>query len=340
MRYYTKEWYALMQKSDITTGLAKVPDGKYTKKDIDKLFEKKFRKELRAEKKAYDTPPDLSYLLDVLEGEEFDPSDWVLADEATGKTRMPKDREEVRAFIQAEQDAELEEFNARAPFDEEDYRQMFCDIYEERLADLKRWPESGALGKADKRLLALEMVPESIFKEAREEERAARKEYNRINRNADRALVKQNIPEYIWEGMHLHDCDVISLKKNGKNIEMVFNIEGMEAEGETPFRKIVFKGGKILERDKGIRISVHEHHHDHDHDCGCGCGEEHHHHHEHECCQHSNCVFLCCELYGKKSGYEIHMLLAMPSGLKYLTIGAADIEVINNAECCTESTEK
>ena len=62
--------------------------------------------------------------------------------------------------------------------------------------------------------------------------------------------------------------------------------------------------------------------------------------HEHECCQHSNCVFLCCELYGKKSGYEIHMLLAMPSGLKYLTVGAADIEVINNAECCTESTEK
>ena len=124
--------------------------------------------------------------------------------------------------------------------------------------------------------------------------------------------------------MHLHDCDVISLKKNGKNIEMVFNIEGMEAEGETPFRKIVFKGGKIIERDKGIRISVHEHHHDHDH----------------ECCQHSNCVFLCCELYGKKSGYEVHMLLAMPSGLKYLTIGAADIEVINNAECCTESTEK
>ena len=149
MRYYTKEWYALMQKSDITTGLAKVPDGKYTKKDIDKLFEKKYKKELRAEKKAYDTPPDLSYLMDVLEGEEFDPSDWVLADEATGKTRMPKDREEVRAFIQAEQDAELEEFNARAPFDEEDYRQMFCDIYEERLADLKRWPESGALGKAD-----------------------------------------------------------------------------------------------------------------------------------------------------------------------------------------------
>ncbi|MBR5731416.1 MAG: hypothetical protein IKX89_05675 [Firmicutes bacterium] len=340
MKYFTKEWYSLMQRSDMMEGFSKVPDGKYTKKDIEKLYDKKLRKELRAEKKAYDTAPDLGFLLDILDGEDFDPSDWVLEDEATGKARMPKDREEVRSFILAEQEAAAEEFTARPPFDEEDYRQMFDDIYRERVADLKRWPLSGALGKADRRLIALEMVPETIYKEAKEEERAARKEYNRINRNAERALSRQSVPEYIWEGLHLHDCEVLSIRKKGRNTEMVFNIEGMEEEGETPFRKLIFKGSKILEREDGIRIRTYRH----EDCCGeddCGCGEEHHHHHHHhDDCVHSDCVFTACEIYSRKDGYEAHMMLALPSGLRYLTISAADIEVINNAEFSRESAER
>ena len=34
------------------------------------------------------------------------------------------------------------------------------------------------------------------------------------------------------------------------------------------------------------------------------------------------------------------MMLALPSGLRYLTISAADIEVINNAEFSRESAER
>ena len=49
MRYYTKEWYELMQKTELTAGLRKVPDKKYTKKDIDALYEKTLNREMAAE---------------------------------------------------------------------------------------------------------------------------------------------------------------------------------------------------------------------------------------------------------------------------------------------------
>ena len=333
MKYYTKEWYDLMQKSEQTAGLRKVPDKKYTKKEIEALYEKTLRREMAAEKKAYNTAPDLSYLLDILEDRGFRAEDWVVTDLKTGEPRTPASMEEVKSFIMEEQQAQTEEFLAREPFCAEDFREMFREVYEERKADLRYGTGSALLDAVDKRLLALELVPESVFTALKEEEHAARKEFSRINRNAERALLKQNVPQDIVEGFDLHDCDLLSIRKKGRNLEMIFCIEGLEEEGESPFRKVVFKYAEVLERDKGISIRTHSHDHD---DC-CGpdddcCGHDHdHHHHHHEDCVHSNCTFLISEIYNVKNAFEVHMLLWMPSGLKYLTVKAADVQIVKNA---------
>lgn len=340
MRYYTKEWYELMQKTELTAGLRKVPDKKYTKKDIDALYEKTLKREMAAEKKAYNTAPDLGYLLDILNDRGFCAEDWVVTDLKTGKPRTPASMEEVKNFILEEQQAQTEEFEAREPFSEEDFREMFRDVYEDRKAELKYGTGSELLDSVDKRLLALELVPESVFTALKEEERIARREFSRIGRNAERALLKQNVPQDIIEGFDLHDCDLLSIRKKGRNLELIFCIEGMEEEGSSPFRKIVFKGAEVTERDKGINIRTHSHGHDdccdddccdHDHHddcCGDDCCD---HDHHHEGCVHSNCAFLISEIYNVKNAFETHMLLWMPSGLKYLTVKAADIEIVNNA---------
>ena len=331
MKYYTKEWYDLMQRSMQTEGLRKVPDRKYTKKDIDALYEKTLKKEMAAEKKAYNTPPDLSYLLDILEDHGFDPEDWVILDPATGEPRTPSSAEEVKGFILEEQQAQTEEFENREPFSEEEFREMFREVYEDRRAELRHGTGSGILDAADKRLLALGLVPESVLKTLKEDERAAAKEFSKINRKAEKALLKQNVPQYILDGLDLHDCDLLSIRKKGRYLELVFCIEGMEKEGDSPFRKLVFKYAEVTERDKGISIRTFSHDHDdccgHDHDHDECCGHGHH----HEDCVHSNCAFLISEVYNVKNAYETHMLLWMPSGLRYLTVKAADIEVIDNA---------
>ena len=203
MRYYTKEWYELMQKTELTAGLRKVPDKKYTKKDIDALYEKTLKREMAAEKKAYNTAPDLGYLLDILNDRGFCAEDWVVTDLKTGKPRTPASMEEVKNFILEEQQAQTEEFEAREPFSEEDFREMFRDVYEDRKAELKYGTGSELLDSVDRRLLALELVPESVFAALKEEERLARKEFSRIGRNAERALLKQNVPQDIIEGLSI-----------------------------------------------------------------------------------------------------------------------------------------
>ena len=333
MRYYTKEWFDLMQRAGQTAGLRKVPDKKYTKKDIDALYEKTLRRETAAEKKAYNTPPDLSYLLEILDEHGFNADDWVIHDPETGRPRTPAAIEEVKAVILEEQKAQMEEFNAREPFSDEVFREMFREVYEDRRAELRYGTGNALLDSVDKRLLALDLVPESIYSALKEDERAAKKELGRTERNAARSLRRQVIPADIAMGFDLHDCDLLSIRKKGRNLELIFCTEGMEEPGERPFRKIVFKYAEVLERDKGINIRTHSHEHEeccgHDHE---DCGHEHHGHHHHEGCVHSNCTFLTSEEYNVRNAYEVHMLLWMPSGLKYLTVKAADIEVLDNAE--------
>ena len=69
MKYYTKEWYALMQKVNMTACYEPIPDKNYTDQDILKLYEQKLRAEIEIEHIAYDTPPSMP--LEELLGDEY-----------------------------------------------------------------------------------------------------------------------------------------------------------------------------------------------------------------------------------------------------------------------------
>ena len=321
MKYFTKEWYELMQKTELTAGLRKVPDKEYTKKDIEALYQKALKREMAAERRDYNTAPDFSFMIDVLEGQEFDPNMWAVLDAKTGQPRPPKDKEEVLSYIKAEQEASLKEFEARPPFDAEDFRQYFREVYDEKRRALRGRLESDILDKVDRRLLALDCVPESVYAALKEEEKQNRKAFNKLDRRARRFRERLDVPEELLYALHLHDADLLSIKKNGRDLELIFCTEGMEKEGEKPFRKLVFKNAKVLQKDRGISLRLYTHDHD---DCGCG-----HDHHHHEDCVHSNCVFITAEIHPADKGYEFHMLLWMPSDLKYLTVRAEELVCVD-----------
>ena len=85
MRFFTKEWYELMQHTDDTMLLRKIPDREYSDDDIAALYKKEEKRFIVSERRDYNRPPIL--LTDVLDltSMPFDPEDWLDIDEKTGE---------------------------------------------------------------------------------------------------------------------------------------------------------------------------------------------------------------------------------------------------------------
>ena len=46
MRFFTREWYEMMQRTGCAGEFVKLPDGHYTDADIRKLYDRKLKKEI------------------------------------------------------------------------------------------------------------------------------------------------------------------------------------------------------------------------------------------------------------------------------------------------------
>ena len=57
MKFYTKEWYELMQRQNYTSGLKKIPDKVYTDDDIQAFYDKDLKAEVAHDRKIHNTPP-------------------------------------------------------------------------------------------------------------------------------------------------------------------------------------------------------------------------------------------------------------------------------------------
>jgi hypothetical protein len=230
MRFYTKEWYALMQV--IGLDFKKIPDGNYTDAEIDALYQKQLKKEIALD-------------------------------------------------------------------------QFFETVYQTKLHYYKDALPAWMTEQVDRRLLALDLLPESAYRRYREESREKKKEWNQINRAAKRTLSKQNIPENVAEALRLHDASLLSFKKSGKNYVMLVRGDGLWSDAPTPYRKVVFHQAVVLEKEAGLRVHKLES--------------------DEDGFYQSNVSFLYHEIYRTDIGYEADMMFWVPKGLAYLTIACADI---------------
>jgi hypothetical protein len=245
MRFYTKEWYALMQ--DMGLDFKKISDGNYTDAEIDALYQKQLKKEIASDRR-------------LLTEENFDPAKTI---------------------------------------------QFFETAYQTKLNYYKDTLPNWMTEQVDRRLLALDLLPESAYRRYREESREKKKEWNQINRAAKRTLSKQNIPENVAEALRLHDASLLSFKKSGKNYVMLVRGDGLWSDAPTPYRKVVFQQAVVLEKEAGLRVHKLES--------------------DEDGFYQSNVSFLYHEIYRTDTGYEAHMMFWVPKGLAYLTIASTDI---------------
>ena len=280
MKYYTKEWYRLMGSDDYTSGMKKILDKEYSDDEIQKFYDKALAKYISQDREEYYEFLDDSPDFETSEEDNFQPV------KMKSQYRPPFDpKESIKNF-------------------ETGYRNVI------KYAD-EHFPQ-WVIKQVDLRLLALNLLPKSIFIRLREEEKRNRKEFNKMDKRAMRAVweAESKLPDRISGNFGYHDACVLQLKKQGNDFNMMLLLDwGTFSEGKTPYERVAFLDGVLVERDKGIviraRLIENKYY-------------------------RSNCHMLYNELYLLDDGrYEVHMMVWC-NELKYLTLQCRDIQFESN----------
>ena len=292
MRFYTKEWHTLMNSLGTVDLFRPVIDKEYSDEEIEELYQEFEDRYIEEERAAYDAPPVFAFSED---------------DEAEDDELDAAARYQIRY--------ELEQFENREPFDEEeareDFRENYNDFLEEPDEDIPEW----ILDTVDIRLLAMGAMPEGAYKRLMKEEEAMQERFDELDEAADDALedmydeLYAMLPdEYPSLAEDLEELDgeyLIGISMEGDELEM--EISGWDEDGEPVRRTAAFDGVQIIE-DEGAEIEVEV-----DDD-----GEV-----------TSDCDIECHELYFEDGRFEVHFLLD-DGELKYLTFSCDDISIMQS----------
>jgi len=216
---------------------------------------------------------------------------------------------EIRAFYDQDLAEEIERdreiYCGEEPFDPAETIECFQDCYRGMLKYAVYGYPVWFTKTADKRLLALNRIPESAYNRLQTEETENKKVWEQLNEAAEAELSAQSIPPEIRAAFRFHDAGVLKLEKCGRDVEMLLRDGGFMG-GSTPYCRVLFHGVNLYEREKGIVIRRKRE----------DSGE-----------YGSNIIYLYDELYRTENGYEVHMLLTGRKDLRYLTIGCERIEI-------------
>lgn len=282
MRYHTKEYYRLLMAQGASDLYEPVIEKEYTDAEIGELYQKALDEYIDEERALYDAPPEMPV---------------ELAEDA------PEDIRLMWAQMHAD---EMEIYENRLPFDEDEAREEFEEIYRDNLEepdeDLPDWVNEAV----DPRILAMYRMPEKIYHRLVAEDEANEEKFEEMDDRADEALeeIADSLPPECADLMEsleeLEDCYVVGTDIGDDSIVLRFT--DWDDEGEETETAISFGGVEILENE-GVAAKVWL---DEDGD------------------QESDCEFLFGEVYDEDGRTEVHMLFDN-NGLKYLTFRCAEI---------------
>lgn len=309
MRYYTKDWYELMQNLHYVSGMTVVPDKEYTDAEIQAFYDADLAEEIEHDRILYEERVAFFDYESLLEPDVFRPDIFLFEDSATGNLYHPANADEARQVLERQKAEAEEAFKNRPPFDPTETIQCFEECYQGvQKYCLNRYPE-WARPSIDTRLAALNRVKENIYHRLKAEEDKNKAAFEKINAEARAVLSQQNIPEEIRSVFRFHDESVLALKRKGKDAELYLGYGEELLDGKSPYKKAIFKNVRFIDREKGLVFRKKRNEK--------GFWE-------------SDNGYLYDELYRTEDGYEIHMLLWSKNDLRYLTIGCGDIQLENH----------
>lgn len=313
MRYYTKEWYTLLQSLGTSELFEPVIDKEYTDEDIEILYQDMMDKYVMEEQMAFDEPP--FFLIDAEEDitpVEFDPAEFLIGDiDENGEEvnlRNPDSYEELVEYQRREREHALMEYENRGTFDEEAARREYEENYrmylEEPDEEVPQWIRDAV----DPRLVAMWVLPERIYERLVSDEETMQERFDELDAAAEEAYedMYADMPdEYIGIMNDLSDLEgdsVVEYIRNGSEITLV--LSGWDEDGGSVIRRIILDDAAVIE-DDGLAIEAGR---DEDGDI------------------ESNCELVSYEIYYADDRFELHFMFSNDD-LKYLTVNCGEIAI-------------
>ena len=313
MKFYTKDWYQLMQGLHYVSGMKVVPDKEYTDEEIQAFYDADLAEEIENDRRVYESREEGGPVCmeDLLAPDVFRPEMFLFEEEETGKMFHPKSSDEARELLQKIEQKRQEYLKDHPPFDPAETIACFEECYQGvKKYCLNSYPE-WARSEIDPRLAARNRITEGIYNRLKALEDANHTAFDAINADARAVLNRQNISEEVRSIFRFHDAEVLMLKRRGRDAELYLSYGEELLEGKNPYMKVVFRNTIFIDREKGLIFRKKRNEH--------GIWS-------------SNVTYLYDELYRTEAGYEVHMLLWSFTSLRYLTIGCEDILFEDNIE--------
>lgn len=226
MRYYTKEWYSLLNSLGAAELFEPVIDKSYTDEEIEDLYQEMLEKYVQEEHDLYDEPP---FFIT-----EDDDEEWEISE--------------------ADKLAAVEAYENREPFDEEEAAREFEEQYKDDLEDPDEDIPQWVLDSVDPRLIAMGLLPESVYRKLKIEEDVREALFDKLDEEADEALEKvydglpeeyQEISDQLGE-LEGESVTDFTMSEDGT---IVITMHSWDDEGD-PVRLILeIEDAKILEKE-------------------------------------------------------------------------------------------
>lgn len=313
MRYFTKEWYDQLQLIGTSEMYMPIEDREYDDEAFAELYDSMLNAYIEEEERSYNSKPE--FIMGVAE-DEFDPEDFLIEltyDNGESEVRHPESYDEFVAYQEGQFENLLKEFENRPPFDAEEARAEFENMYQENLEGDDDFLPSDIAESVDPRLLALGLMPESVHEKLVELERAIQEEFDRANEEADDAYEElfQYLPDEfinLPEDFELLDGNsVIAVGRNEESLELL--LVGLDEDGYDVQRTLIFDKYEVVEEDE-LEIEAEESEEDD---------------------ILSNCDLLCHEIFYEDDRFEVHMMFEN-EGLKYLTVRCEGVYIVQESE--------
>lgn len=248
MKYLTKEWYKLCQRTCLHFGMKVIKGASvYNEELYNRLYKRKENEFVRVQHNFYDFDPRIMLEDD---GKVFKPlmilSNSEMFEEDEIVYHMPiEERERIQKLI--------EEYDVRPPFDEVKCREEFRDIQETfKINQVKEKLPMELIDQiADIRLFALGYCTRKVLNQLEGISNENEMKVNSISKECMNAQQAEKIPQSIKEAFGFHDCRVTDFIVD-KDIVMRLNTQG----GFTDLNKITFVSSEIIKEDKFIVGSV------------------------------------------------------------------------------------
>lgn len=245
MKYLTKEWYELCQKTGLHFGM-RVHKGaaRYDEALYLQLYKRKEKEFVRMQRAIYDVDPRFMLEQDgctLIPLNKFSKGELINEEDKVIYHMQHEEKERIQKLIK--------EYDARLPFDEKKCREEFSAIQETVKKEIiDSLPHELYQQIADLRVFSLGYCTKKILSQLKGLSKDNGKKMERVLNEYSKAQQEENIPQIIRERFGFHDCTVIEFTVGKDDIVIRLDTSG----GFTNFNMITFSTSEIIKQEGHI----------------------------------------------------------------------------------------